>query len=376
MSDPFALSDTQLMLRDSLSRFLGRRHDFDARQRAIATEAGWDATIWQGLAADVGVLGATLPEAQGGLGGGPLDNRVIMEELGAALAGEPYLSTIVIGGAFLRDAPAALAESVGPRLVAGEIVLAFAYAEPQGGFDLANLQTTLQADGDGYVLNGRKAVVYAAPWASHFIVTARTGNGVSAVLIDASLPGIRLREYPTIDGVRAADVEFDQVRVPASALLAPAGQALPVIERAVDEAIAAVCAEAVGVMRRLLADSVAYAKERKQFGVAIASFQALQHRMADMYMALEIATAVANEAAAALDLPAPERARAISSAKVAIASACRKIGQSAVQIHGGMGMTEEMAVGHYFKRATAIEVLFGSADHHLRRYASLESKAA
>lgn len=375
MSDPFALSEEQIMLRESLSRFLGRRFDFDARQRAVAGEAGWDPAVWKGLADDVGVLGATVPEAQGGLGGGALDQRVIMEELGAALSGEPYLSTMVIGGAFLRESPA-LADRLLPRMVAGDAILGFAHAEPNRGFDLANPDTALEADGDGFVLNGHKAVVYAAPWASHFIVTARTGSGVSAVLVDAKAPGVALRTYPSIDGVRAADVRFDNVRVAADALLAPAGQALPLVERAVDEAIAAICAEAVGVMRRLLADSVAYAKERKQFGVPISSFQALQHRMADMLMALEIATAVANEAAAALSLPAEERARAISSAKVAIASACRKVGQGAVQIHGGMGMTEELAVGHYFKRATAIEALFGSSDYHLRRYASLEAKAA
>lgn len=375
MSDPFALSEEQVMLRESLSRFLARRFDFDARQRAVSSQEGWDPAIWKGLADDVGVLGAAVPEAQGGLGGGAFDQRVIMEELGAALSGEPYLSTMVIGGAFLREAPI-LADRLLPRMTAGDVILGFAHAEPNRSFDLSNPDTVLQADGDGFLLNGHKAVVYAAPWASHFIVTARTGSGVSAVLVDAKAPGVTLRTYPTIDGVQAADVRFDNVRVAADALLAPAGQALPVVERAVDEAIAALCAEAVGVMRRLLADSVAYAKERKQFGVPISSFQALQHRMADMFMALEIATAVANEAAAALALPAAERARAISSAKVAIASACRKVGQGAVQVHGGMGMTEELAVGHYFKRATAIEVLFGSSDHHLRRYASLEARAA
>jgi len=375
MSDPFALSEEQVMLRESLSRFLARRFDFDARQRAVASEAGWDPAVWKGLADDVGVLGAAVPESQGGLGGGAFDQRVIMEELGAALSGEPYLSTMVIGGAFLREAPV-LADRLLSRMVSGDAILGFAHAEPNRGFELANLDTALEADGDGFVLNGHKALVYAAPWASHFIVTAGTGSGISAVLVDAKAQGVSLRTYPTIDGVQAADVRFDSVRIAADALLAPAGQALPLVERAVDEAIAALCAEAVGVMRRLLADSVAYAKERKQFGVPISSFQALQHRMADMFMALEIATAVANEAAAALSLPAAERARAISSAKVAIASACRKVGQGAVQVHGGMGMTEELAVGHYFKRATAIEVLFGSSDYHLRRYASLEAKAA
>jgi len=176
--------------------------------------------------------------------------------------------------------------------------------------------------------------------------------------------------------VRAADVRFDKVRVSREALLAPAGEGQAVLDEAVDTAIAAVCAEAVGIMRRLLADSVAYTKERRQFGVAISSFQALQHRMADMHMALEVSIAVANEAAAALALPPAQRARVVSSAKVAIAGACRKVGQSAVQLHGGMGMTDELAIGHYFKRATAIEVLFGSSDFHLRRYAELEASVA
>jgi alkylation response protein AidB-like acyl-CoA dehydrogenase len=268
------------------------------------------------------------------------------------------------------------------RIIAGETTIAFAYAEPQGRYNLANLATTARKDGEGYVLNGHKAVVIGAPWASHLIVTARTGGaqrdagGVSVFLIDKAAGGLVTRDYPTVDGRRASEVFLENVKVPAEALIGEEGAALPLVEQVVDEAIAAVCAEACGVLRRLHTGTLEYTKQRKQFGVPIASFQVLQHRMVDMFIQVEQAVSMTYMAHIKLSEPAAERAKALSAAKVQIGRACKFVGQNAIQLHGGMGMTDEMAIGHYFKRATMIEGEFGSVDHHLKRYETLSLDAA
>lgn len=365
--------DTQTMLRDSLVRYLSERYGFEERLRALAAAEHAPPPLWRGLARDLDILGSSFPEAVGGHGGGTAVNLLVMEALGGVLAAEPYLSTVVIGGGLLQGGGGGIAHELIGRIIAGQAVLAFAHAEPQSRHDLADLRTRLAEDGDGYVLQGRKAVVQAAPWATHLIVTARSHgeqrdpDGVSVLVVDRQAPGITLREYPVRDGGRAAEVQFDQVRVGSEALIGDLGGALPLLERVVDDATLAVCAESIGVLHRLLADSMDYARQRRQFGVPIASFQVLQHRMVDMYMAMEQAKALTYGVRSLLDAPAAQRSRAVSSAKVAVAKACRTVGQGAVQIHGGMGMTEEFAVGHYFRRAAVIEGLFGSVDHHLRR---------
>jgi alkylation response protein AidB-like acyl-CoA dehydrogenase len=227
------------------------------------------------------------------------------------------------------------------------------------------------------VLNGRKAVVVGAPWATHFIVTARTaGNqrdreGLAAFLIPAHTSGIVLRNYPTVDGARAAEMSLDNVRVEASSLLTHATDGFAVIERVVDEAIAATCAEAVGALRKLQEGTLDYSRQRKQFGAPIGSFQVIQHRLVDMFMELEQSVSAMLMATLKLDAPRDERAKFVSAAKVQISKACKFIGQNAIQIHGGMGMTDELAIGHYFKRTTIIEGLYGSAEHHLKRFESL-----
>jgi alkylation response protein AidB-like acyl-CoA dehydrogenase len=374
------MTDTQAMLRDSLQRYLDEQYGFEARLRALAAALHEPPQLWRGLANDLGILGASLPEHWGGLGGGVSENQLIMEILGGALAGEPYLSTVVIGGGLLRRVGGSMAESLIPRIIDGGAVFAFAHVEPPGYFDLADIRTTLSLEGDILCLNGRKAVVHGAPWATHLIVTARSkgasSGGLSALLIDRDLPDVVMREYPTRDGGRAAEIRFDGVRVGRDALLGEEGAALPLLEAVIDEATLAVCAEAVGVMRRLMSDTLEYARERKQFGVPLASFQALQHRMADMFMALEQADALTQSVASCLDRLGAQRGRAVSSAKVAVSRACRKVGQGAVQIHGAMGMTEELAIGHYFRRATVIESLFGSIDYHLHRYERLGTTLA
>jgi alkylation response protein AidB-like acyl-CoA dehydrogenase len=366
--------DTLSMLRDSLARYLDDRHGFEQRLHALRHAGDAPPPFWQGLARELDLLGAALPEAQGGLGGGMPAHLALMETLGGALAAEPYLSTMVIGAGLLQRHPGAQADALLARVVAGQAVLAFAHGEPQSRHDRADVKTELAREGDGFLLDGRKAVVHAAPWAGHFLVSARSAAGLSLLVVPADTPGVCLRAYPTRDGGRAADIAFDKVRLPASALLGEEGGALPQIEQALDEATLAVCAESVGVMRRLMRDTLDHVRQRKQFGVPISSFQVLQHRLADMHMALELAAALTASVGEAIGAAPPaERARAVSSAKVAAAKACRAVGQGAVQLHGGMGMTEELAVGHYMRRATLIEGQFGPPSWHLRRVARLRA---
>ncbi|AOK29700.1 MULTISPECIES: acyl-CoA dehydrogenase family protein [Burkholderia] len=368
----FELTETQAMLRDSLERFLTEQYDIELRARTLAA-AEDQPPLWRAFAHKLGLFGASFSEAQGGLGGDMRDNLVIMETLGRHLAAEPYLSTVVIGGGLLRRVPGAQAHSLLGRVIDGDAVIAFAATEPQGRYDLADIQTRLKPVGGGWLLSGRKAVVHSAPWATELLITARSAGapydplGVSLLCLPADVPGISRRVYRTLDGGRASELVFNEVPVRADQLLGEPGAALPLLEQVLDEATLAVCAEACGVLSRLLHDTVDYAKQRRQFGVPIASFQVLQHRMADMYMALEQVRALTAASVAALDAPPAERMSAVSSAKVCVNRACRIVGQGAVQIHGGMGMTEELAVGHYFRRATQIEQLFGSLEHHLRR---------
>lgn len=377
----FSFSEEQTLLRDSVAAFLADTYDFEKRRAAIASSAGWRPEIWQAFARDLGILGASFPEEVGGLGGGPTEVMVVMEEFGKALVVEPYLGTVVIGGGFLKrtgDGPGLISD-----IIDGKATLAFAWAEPQGRYCLHDLAVTARKEGAGWVLNGHKAVVVGAPWASHLIVTARTGGarrdreGVSVFLVDKNARGVVMRDYPTVDGQRASEVDFENVSVGAEALIGPEGAALPLVEEVVDEAVAAVCAEACGVLRRLHEGTLEYTRQRKQFGAPISSFQVLQHRMVDMFIQVEQAVSMTYMAHIKLAEPADERSKAVSAAKVQIGRACRFVGQNAIQLHGGMGMTDEMAIGHYFKRATIIEGLFGSADHHLARYEALSfAKAA
>jgi alkylation response protein AidB-like acyl-CoA dehydrogenase len=373
----FSYNETQQMLRDTLARFLADTYDFETRRKMIASDAGRDPGIWRALATELGILGAPFGEEEGGLGGNAVENMIVMEQLGEAIAIEPYLQTVVISGGALKAVGGAQADALIPQIIGGEAVIAFAYAEPQGRYELHNLRTSARRDGAGWVLNGHKAVVYAAPWATHLLVTARTGggqrerDGVSLFLIEANRSGIVRRDYPTVDGFRASEIYFENASVPGDALLGGEGGALPLIEKIVDEATAAVCAEGTGVMRRLHAGTQDYARQRKQFGRPISDFQVLQHRMVDMFMEVEQAASMTLMATLKLDLPDAGRMAAVSQAKAKVGKGLRFTGQSAVQIHGGIGITDELAIGHYFKRATMIEGQFGSVDHHLARFERL-----
>ncbi len=378
----FNFTEEQSMLRDTVASYLQDNYDFDKRRKMISSDAGRDPAIWSAFANELGILGAPFSEELGGLGGGAIENMIVMEEFGKALVVEPYLGTVVIGGGFLKHSGHANAADLIGGVIGGETIFAFAYAEPQARYTWQDLKTTAKKDGAGWVINGHKAVVVGAPWATHLIVTARTGggqreeSGVSVFIVEKGAKGVTTRDYPTVDGGRASEVYFENVAVGADALVGQEGACLPLVNKVIDEATAAVCAEAVGAMRQLHTGTLEYAKQRKQFGTAIANFQVLQHRMVDMFMNVEQSVSMTYMATIKVTDDA-ERAKAVSAAKVQIGKACKFVGQNAIQIHGGMGMTDELAIGHYFKRATMIEGLFGSVDHHLRRYEGLSfGKAA
>ena len=375
----FNLSDEQQLLRDGLGKFLGARYTVQASRTAAKTGDGWQPEIWHAFAGELGILGATLPESVGGSGGGPVEAMVIAEELGRALVIEPYVDTVVVAGGLLTRAGGDAAAAVLERIAEGTAVVALALTEAESGDHWESLSTNAVRDGDQWVINGSKSVVMSAPLATHLLIAARTGGehagrqGISLFLTEfdaaAAPSGVEVHAYRTIDDRRAADLVFDGLRLPAAALIdRDAWQSLA---RARDEGAAAVCAEAVGAMRAVLADTVEYCKQRQQFGTPIGSFQVLQHRMVDMYMEVEQSVAAAYLAVLNLDVEPDVRARAVSAAKATVGRAARFVGQNAVQLHGGMGMTEELAIGHYFKRLTALQYEFGSTDHHRMRYASL-----
>ena len=381
----FNFTEEQTMLRDLVASYLADNYDIETRSKVVKSNAGWRPTVWKAFAEELGILGAGFSEAQGGLGGGAVENMVIMEEMGKALVLEPYLDTAVIGASLVRHAKDwAGADTLAAGIIAGDTILAFAYAEPQGRYTWTDLKTTARKDGDGYVLTGHKAVVVGAPNATRLLVSARTSggqrdvDGVSLFLIDAKAPGVVTRDYPTVNGQAASEIYFEDVKVPADALVGAEGKSAPLLERIIDEATVASLAEACGVLRKLHEGTLEYTRERKQFGQPIAKFQVLQHRMVDMFINLEQAISMTYMATIKVqDEDARERSKAVSSAKVQVARALKFVGENAIQLHGGMGMTEEMPISHYFKRATMLRSLFGSEDHHLRRYERLSfGKAA
>ncbi len=369
----FSFTEEQSMLRDTVASYLADHYAFDQRRAALASEPGWRPDVWKAFAEELGILGAPFAEDLGGLGGGPVESMIVMEEMGRALVVEPYLGTVVIGGGFLKHSGHPDAAALIGKIIAGEAIFAFAHAEPQARYSLADIKTTARKDSGSYVLNGHKAVVVGAPYATHLIVTARTDGGqrdavgISVFIVPRGAAGVTTRDYPTVDGFRASEVHLENVRVGEEALVGPENHALPLIEKVVDEAIVATCAEACGVLRKLQEGTVEYTRQRKQFGQPISAFQVLQHRMVDMFIQLEQSVSMTYMATIKVTDEA-ERAKAASAAKVQIGKACRFVGQNAIQLHGGMGMTDEMAIGHYFKRATMIESAFGSVDHHLARY--------
>tara|TARA_R110002049_G_scaffold73667_3_gene190320 strand:- start:2667 stop:3821 length:1155 start_codon:yes stop_codon:yes gene_type:complete len=374
----FNFTEEQTMIRDSLSRLIREQYDFDTRRKVVASKDGWRPEMWAQFA-ELGLMMAPFSEEDGGLGGGPIDAMVVMEEFGKGLVVEPYLPSVVCGGGFLKRGSEAQKTEHLAGIMSGEQIFAFAYAEPRGRYNLADLETTAKKDGAGFSINGHKAVVIGAPWATHFVVTARTSGGrrdakgVTVFVVAKDANGVSTRDYPTVDGRRASEVYFENVSVGADAVIGDVDNGLPLVELVTDEAIAALCAEACGAMKVAHEMTVEYSRNRKQFGTAIGKFQVLQHRMVDMFMEHEQSVSMTYMATLKLDEDIATRKKAASAAKVRIGQGGRFVGQQAIQIHGGMGMTDEMAVGHYFKRLTMIDSEFGNVDHHLKRYTALSA---
>jgi pimeloyl-CoA dehydrogenase small subunit len=374
----FELSEEQRLLRESIGRLLADRYDFEARKRFAQEPVGFSRELWRQYA-ELGLLALPFAEGDGGIGGGPVETMIVTEAFGRALTLEPYLATVVLGGGFLRlGASAAMRAELIPNIASGELKLAFAHTERQARYDLADVLTTARKDGTSFVLNGAKSLVLNGDAADKLVVSARLSgaqrdhNGIGLFLLDVDADGVTRRGYPTVDGLRAAEVTLANVRVAADALIGEVGQGFALIERVVDTAIAALAAEAVGAMTAMHELTVDYLKTRKQFGVLIGNFQVLQHRAADMLIAVEEARSLALLASMMAEDPnAIERRKAIAATKVQIGRSGRIVGQGAIQLHGGIGMTMEHKVGHYFKRVTMIDTLFGDADYHLAALARM-----
>jgi alkylation response protein AidB-like acyl-CoA dehydrogenase len=374
----FEFSDEQRQLQETVDRYLTEQYPFDKFRAIKASQAGWDKATWAGLA-ELGVLALNVPVTQGGLGFGPLETLAMMGPCGRSLLLEPFLSSAVIATAVLRPfaAERGVAELL-TRMAEGTAIAALAHFERDSRFETQWVSARAERKGETYRIEGHKAVVMHAAAADELLISVRTSGdpgdatGVSLFRIARNSKGLTLDPYPTIDGQRAADVYLQGVEVPAGSRLGAEGGALPVIEAALDIGLAALCAEAVGVMQALVDATVAYVQTRQQFGVPIGRFQALQHRIADMLIHLEQARSMSYLAALrCIDENIVERRRALSAAKAVIGQACRFVSQQAVQLHGGMGMTDELVVSHWFKRLTAAEVMFGDSETHLQRYAAL-----
>ena len=372
----FDLSEEQRLLKESLDRLIGDRYAFEQRKGYAQSPQGWSRELWAQFA-ELGLLGLPFEERHGGSAGGPVETMIAMEAFGRALALEPYLATVVLGGGFLRHGGSAeqCADLI-PQIADGSLTVAFAHTERQSRYDLYDIETRAVRDGAGWMLDGKKGVVVHGDTADKLVVTARVGgsrrdrDGVATFIVDGKTAGVSRLGYPTQDGLRAAEITLANVRVGPEGALGEPGKALPLIERVVDEAIAALCAEAVGAMAVMHELTVEYLKTRRQFGREIGSFQILQHRAVDMLIALEQARSMAMFATMmAAEENAAERRNAVAGAKVQIGRSGKFIGQHAIQLHGGIGMTMEYKVGHYFKRVTMIDTMFGDADHHLRELA-------
>ncbi|MFM1987516.1 MAG: hypothetical protein RJA99_473 [Pseudomonadota bacterium] len=376
----FELSEEQRQLADSVGRYLADHYDFESRKKIVRSDAGSSDAVWKQLA-DFGVLAIPFSEEAGGFGGGAVDLMSAMQAIGQALVVEPVLATLLAGRLIDRTGSAAQKAEILGGVVDGSRRLAFAHVEDGARFNLAHVSATASRAGDGWVLDGVKRVVVGAPLADALVVSARTSgspgdaHGVSLFVVPADAKGVSTTPYRNIDNQRAADVKLDGVQVSASALLGAEGGAMPAIEEATDFAIALQCAEAVGAMQYANETTLEYLKTRKQFGQPIGAFQALQHRMVEMYVTTEQARSMSYLACSKVDTTpdAAERARIVSAAKIKIADACRQISQEAIQLHGGMGMTEEMKVSHTFRRLTMIAQQLGDADHHLDRFAALDA---
>lgn len=368
----FDFSDEQRMLKESVDQLITDRYTFEQRKQYMKEEAGYSRSQWEQYA-EMGLLGLPFDEKYGGVGGGPVETMIVMEAFGRGLVLEPYLATVVLGGGLINlggnDAQRA---AILPQIADGNLLLAYAHSEAQSRYNLADVATTAKRDADGWILDGEKSFVAHGNCADKLVVSARISgdrssrDGIALFLVDAKTPGVSRKSYETQDGQRAAQIKLSGVKVSSNDAIGDPGKALPLIERVADNALAAVAAEAVGAMAAAHDVTLEYLRTRKQFGVAIGSFQVLQHRAVDILVSLEQARSMALYATMMVNDPDPaERSKAVSAATVQIRRSGKFIGQQVVQLHGGIGMTLEYKIGHYFKRLTAMESLLGDTDHHL-----------
>jgi alkylation response protein AidB-like acyl-CoA dehydrogenase len=372
----FSFSDEQNLLRDSLRKFVEKDYPWDRRRSLLESELGFSRDNWRNFA-ELGWTGLPFSEADGGMGGSALDTQIVIEELSKGLVLEPYLACVIFAGGILRRADAASRSRWLPGLIAGEQIISVAYAEPSSRFDLFHVETSAKKQGDGYVLSGKKLAVNAGNAADVLIVAARTSgatrdkSGITLFAVETKQPGVQRIGYRTVDDLHAANVVLEGVKVSAENVIGQVDAGLPLLEAGADEAIIGLGAEAVGIMSVMLDSTVTYTKERKQFGVPIGSFQVLQHRMVDMFSECELARSMVYWATSAQDTGKPF-AKAASALKVQIGRSGRLVGQAAIQNHGGMGMTDELPISHFFKRLTMIELTLGNTDYHLDRYVAIK----
>ena len=373
----FSLSEEQQLLKDSITQFVDKDYLFDVRQKNIKSELGYSSDFWKTFA-DLGWLGMPFSEADGGYDGGPIDLMVIMESLGRGLVVEPYIPNVVLaGGLISRLGNEEQKNNFLPKIISGEIQMSLAFAEPQSRFNLSDVITTAKKDGENYILDGYKAVVMNGPSSDTLIVVARTSGtqleekGLSLFLVDPSAKGVSLRNYSNVDGSKASEVTLEGVEVSTSSLLGDEGNIYSVLEEVIDLATLAISAEAVGIMEKMNEITLEYTKTREQFGETLSSFQALQHRMVDTFMAYEQTKSLLLMCAAKLTDKADDATKAVSALKYQVGIAAKQVGEESVQLHGGMGVTDETNIGHFFKRLTTIRAIFGNTDYHLKRYSAL-----
>ena len=373
----FNFNEEQSMIQGQVAQFIQRDYEWEKRQSLASSDLGFSKENWNTFA-ELGWLGISLSEESGGFGGSALETMIIMEEFGKALVIEPFLETIVLSAGLIDSCGNKnQKKEILEKVILGEMQLALAFAEPQSRFNLSDVTTEAIQDGNSYNLNGYKSVVMNGPSADMLIISARTSgksrdeNGISLFLVDSKSSGISSRHYSTVDDRKASEISLENVKVDSNSLLGKIDQGYEELEKAIDVATLAICAEAVGVMEVLYKTTVEYTKTRKQFGQAIGKFQVLQHRMVDMFMEYEQSKSLLLMATIKKVEKAPDAKKSISGLKYQVGKASKFIGQQAVQLHGGMGVTDELNVGHFFKRLTTISTIFGNTDYHLKRYSQL-----
>ena len=373
----FELTEEQTLLENMVTAFVRDDYNWETREKIVKTEEGWKPENWSKFA-ELGLLSVPFSEDHGGLGGTAVDSMVVMEQFGKGLVVEPFMPSILLSGNLISKlANESQANEIIPKIIEGESRYVFAYAEPQSRFDLSDVKTSATKDGDEYTLNGFKSVVFGASMATHIIIAARTSgdqrseDGITLFLADIKSNGITLQTYPTIDEYRASEVVIENLKISSDMVLGEVDKAYPAVEEVIDLATIAACSEAVGVLQVLKDSTIDYCKQRKQFGQPISKNQAIQHKLVDMMIEYEQAKSILYAAVTADLSNADERKKAVSGAKARIGQSIKFVGESAIQLHGGMGMVDEYMISHYFKRATMLGVLFGNVDFHMKRFVGL-----